>query len=94
MWTLAFGVISQMGDQKVRHSLMKYVRVLTVQHLYLPLITDVICVEDDFVNRVRDLDLHVQVVHRNISFLWSEFFGVRPNCRIDSNLCFPSLLCA
>ena len=78
----------------MKQSLMKYVQILTVQNLYLPLISDAISVENDFVSHVRVVALLVLAAHRKISFLCSEFFGVRPNCRIYSNRCFPSLLWA
>lgn len=78
----------------MKQSLMKYVQARTVQNLFLPLISDVISVESDSVSRVRVVALLAQVAHRKISFLWREFFGVLPSCRINSNFCFPSLLCA
>ena len=78
----------------MKQRLMKYVQTLTVQNLYLPLISDAISVENDFVSHVRVVALPVLAAHRKISFLCSEFFGVRPNCRINSNRSFPSLLCA
>ena len=78
----------------MKQSLIKYVQILTVQNLYLPLISDVISVEVDSVIHVRVVALIAQAAHRKISFLWSEFFGVLPSCRMNSNFCFPSLLWA
>ena len=78
----------------MKQSLKKYVQILTVQNLYLPLISDAISVENDSAIRVKVLALIVLGVHRKISFLWSEFFGVLPSWRISSNFCFPSLLWA
>ena len=78
----------------MKQSLMKSVQAQTVQNLYLPLISGVISVESDSVSRVRVVVLLAQVAHRKICFLCREFFGVRPSCRINSNRCLPSLLCA
>ena len=78
----------------MKPSLMTYVQARTVQNLFLPLISDVISVESDSVSHVRVVALLVPVAHRKISFLWREFFGVRSNYRMNSNFCFPSLLCA
>lgn len=78
----------------MKQSLMKHVRAMPAQIQLVHLTSDVISVENDFVSHVRVVALLVLAAHRKISFLWSEFFGVRPNCRICSNRCFPSLLCA
>mgnify|MGYP003972070937 CR=1 FL=1 len=78
----------------MKKSQIKHVRAMLAQIQLAHLIFDVTSVENDFVSRVRAVALPVPAAHRKISFLCREFFGVLPTCRINSNLCFPSLLCA
>ena len=78
----------------MKQSLMKHVQGLLAQIQLAHSISDVINVGIGFVSHVRVVALLALAAHRKISFLCSEFFGVRPNCRINSNRSFPSLLCA
>ena len=78
----------------MKQSLVIHVQVMVAQTQLAPLISDVISAENDFASRVRVVALIALVAHRKICFLCREFFGVRPSCRINSNRCLPSLLCA
>ena len=73
---------------------MKYVQAKAAQMQSVPLISAVINAERDSATHVKAVALIALVAHRNICFLCREFFGVRPNCRMNSNRCLPSLLCA